>query len=63
MKAISAPQLAGLIVSVTPVRADVGSGEQRFCGQLYAGLSEEKERLRHTLKLALTCGEETSGAF
>lgn len=26
-------------------------------------LSEEKKRLRHTLKLALTCGEETSGAF
>ncbi|MGB8326841.1 MAG: M20/M25/M40 family metallo-hydrolase [Steroidobacteraceae bacterium] len=26
-------------------------------------LSEEKARPRHTLKLALTCGEETSGAF
>ena len=26
-------------------------------------LSEEKKRPRHTLKLALTCGEETTGAF
>ena len=26
-------------------------------------LKEEKAHLRHTLKLALTCGEETSGAF
>ena len=26
-------------------------------------LSEEKQRLRRTLKMALTCGEETNGAF